>query len=80
MNSPPPNIIKPLYKFCNILILGRTWPSRTKKFAGGARNFGLVDTFSRQHPDVLVNIQDSKIASEFISFRDERRFFYGTFK
>ena len=51
-----------------------------KKFAGGAGNFGLVDTSSRQHPDVLVNIEDSKIASEFISFRDERRFFYGTFK
>ena len=32
----------------------------------------------RQHSDVLINIQDSKIASEFISFR-ERRFFYGTF-
>ena len=34
---------------------------------------------------MLVNIEDSKIASEFISFReelvsDERRFFYGTFK
>ena len=23
------------------------------------------------HPDVLVNIEDSKIASEFISFRDD---------
>ena len=70
--SSPPHIIKTLYKFCNILILGRTWR--------GARNFGLVDTFTRQHPDVFINIEDSKIASEFISFRDERRFFYGTFK
>ena len=33
----------------------------------------LVDTSStnRQHPVVLVNIEDSKIASEFISFRNE---------
>ena len=68
---PPPsktNLSKPLYKFCNILILGRTWPDRTKKFAGVAGNFGLFDTSSRQHPDVLVNNEDSKIASEFISF------------
>ena len=28
----------------------------------------------------MDNIEDSKIASEFISFRDERRFFYETFK
>ena len=32
------------------------------------------------HPEVLVNIEDSKIASEFISFRKERRFFYEAFK
>ena len=44
---------------------------QNKKYAGGAGNFGLVDTSSRQHPDVLVNIEDSKIASEFISFRDD---------
>ena len=62
-----------MYKFCNILILGGAWPGRTKKFAGGAGNFDFVDTSSRQHPDVLVNIEDSKIASEFIiiSFRDD---------
>ena len=47
---------------------------KNKKCAGGAGNFGLVDcldTSSRQHPDVLVNIEDSKIAFEFINFRDE---------
>ena len=62
-----------MYKFCNILVLvlGRAWPGRTKKFAGSAGNFGFVDTSSRQHPDVLVNIEDSKIAFEFISFRDD---------
>ena len=60
-----------MYKFCNILILGGAWSDRTKQFAGGAWNFGFVDTSSRQHPDVLVNIKYSKIASEFISFRDD---------
>ena len=77
---PPPKtkIFKPLYKFCNILIPGQAGPN--KKFAGRAGNFGPVDTSSRQHPDVLVNIEDSEIASEFISFRDECRFFYETFK
>ena len=61
-------IFKPLYKFCNILI-----PSQQTKFADRAGNFGPADTSStnRQHPDVLVNIEDSKIVSEFISFRDE---------
>ena len=59
-----------MYKFCNILILGGDWLGRTKKFAGSANNFGFVDTSSRQHPDVLGNIEDSKIASEFINFRD----------
>ena len=63
-----------MYKFCNILILGGAWPGRTKKFAGGTENFGFVDISSRQHPDVLVNIEDSKIASEFISFRDDVAF------
>ena len=77
---PPKEKYLIFYKFCNILIPGRAGPGRTKQFAGRAGNFGLVDTSSRQHPDVLVNIQDSKIASEFISFRDQRRFFYGTFK
>ena len=67
-----------MYKFCNILIPGRAGPNKTQ-FTGRAGNFGPVDTSSRQHPDVLVNIEDSKIASEFISFRDERRFLYGTF-
>ena len=59
-----------MYKFCNILIPGR---AEQEKFAGRAGNFGPVDTSStnRQHPVVLVNIEDSKIASEFISFRDE---------
>ena len=60
-----------MYKLSNILILGGAWPGRTKQFAGGGKNFGFVDTSSRQHPDVLVNIEDSKIASEFISFRDD---------
>ena len=32
---------------------------------------GCTTASSRQHPDVLVNIEDSKIASEFISFRDD---------
>ena len=71
MSPPPKTLFKPMYKFCNILILGGAWPGRTKKFAGGAKNFGFVDTSSRQHPDVLVNIEDSKIASEYISFRDD---------
>ena len=71
MSPPPKTLFKPMYKFCNILILGGAWPGRTKNFAGSAGNFGFVDTSSRQHPDVLVNIEDSKIASEFISFRDE---------
>ena len=71
MSPPPKTRFKPMYKFCNILILGGAWPGRTKKFAGGAGNFGFVDTSSRQHPDVLVNIEDSKIVSEFISFRDD---------
>ena len=60
-----------MYKFCNIFILGEAWPGRIKKFAGGVGNFGFVDTSSRQHPDVLVNIEDNKIASEFISVRDD---------
>ena len=60
-----------MYKFCNLLILGGAWSGRTKQFACGAGNFGFVDTSSRQHPDVLVNIEDSKIVSEFISFRDD---------
>ena len=73
MSFPPSKntIFKPMYKFCNILFLGGAWPSRTKKFAGGAGNFGFVETSSRQHPDVLANIEDINIASEFISFRDD---------
>ena len=39
----PQKIFKPLYKFCNILILGRA--GSNKNFAGQAGNFGLVDTF-----------------------------------
>ena len=78
---PPPQkkTFKPVYKFCNILIPGR---AEQKQIVGRAVNFGPVDTSStnRQHPVVLVNIEDSKIASEFISFRDEPRFFNGTFK
>ena len=59
-----------MYKFYNILIPGR---AEQNKFAGRAGNFGPIDTSStnRQHPVVLVNIEDSKIASEFITFRDE---------
>ena len=71
MSPPPKTLFKPVYKFCNILILGGAWPGQTKKFSGGAGNFRFVDTSSRQHPDVLVNIEHSKIASEFISFRDD---------
>ena len=58
-----------MYKFC--INSGRGLAGPNKKFAGGAGNFGFVDTSGRQHPDVLVNIEDSKIASEFISFRDD---------
>ena len=66
----PQKIVKPLYKFCNILIPGR---AEQKQFAGRAGNFGPVDTSStnRQHPVVLVKREDNKITSEFISFRDE---------
>ena len=71
MSPPSKTLFKPMYKFCNILILGGAWPGRTNQIAGGAGNFGFVDTSSRQHPDVLVNIEDGKIASEFISFRDD---------
>ena len=71
MSLPPKTLFKPMYKFCNILILGGAWLGRSKQFAGGAGNFGFVDTSSRQHQDVLVNIEDSKIASEFISFPDD---------
>ena len=67
---PPQNIFKPVYKFCNILIPGR---AEQNKFAGRDGNFGPADTSStnRQHPVVLVNIENSKIAFEFISFHDE---------
>ena len=65
---PPPKkkMFELLYKFLYILIPGQAGPN--KKFTGRAGNFGPVDTSSRQHPDVLVNIEDSKIVLNLVIF------------
>ena len=56
-----------MYKFCNILILGGAWPGRTKHLRAVPEISVLLTPLVDSIQMLLVNIEDSKIASEFIS-------------